>query len=139
MISFKLDWFLVVYSGSNEDRGMMYKVAADSTDDTVVEPPMRVATFTDIKIMYGTLPGYVSFRSPDDGSHYITVLCEIWAAHAFEANIDELLKLTDNELQAIAFDRVQVSSTVDRGFGKALYFNPGCVKAAWKVGEPNTK
>lgn len=89
-----------------------------------------IPTSSDIKILYGTLPGYVSYRSPNDGSHYITVLCEVWALYAAEANIDELLKLTDDRLREIPLDldRVQVSSTEDRGFNKTLYFNPGYVK-----------
>lgn len=83
-------------------------------------------------ILYGTLPGYVSHRHATTGSHYIDVLCEVWAEHAHDKELDILMKKVDGLLRVRTFgessEYVQICSTENRGFHRALFFNPGFVK-----------
>lgn len=83
-------------------------------------------------ILYGTLPGYVANRNPRTGSHYIEVLCNVWAEKAHDHELDYLMKIVGDKLRERGFENppgsVQVCSTENRGFNRALYFNPGFVK-----------
>jgi hypothetical protein len=85
-----------------------------------------VATFSDIKICYGTLPGFQAFRDPNDGSWYIQVLCDVFAEHAHDTELDVLLKIIGNTMSTRRTEKmyIQTSSNTDRGFYKSLFFNP---------------
>lgn len=87
----------------------------------------NVATFSDIKICYGTLPGYRSFRDPRDGSWYVQVLCDVFAEHAHDTHLDDLLKMVGNTVSTRRTEmmHIQTGSNTDRGFFKTLFFNPG--------------
>lgn len=87
----------------------------------------NVATFSDIKICYGTLPGFQAFRDPNDGSWYIQVLCDVFAEHAHDTELDVLLKIIGNTMSTRRTEKmyIQTSSNTDRGFYKSLFFNPG--------------
>lgn len=87
----------------------------------------NIATFSDIKICYGTLPGFKSFRDPQEGSWYIQVLCDVFAEHAHDTPLDDLLKIIGNTVSNRRTEKleIQTASNTDRGFYKTLYFNPG--------------
>lgn len=87
----------------------------------------NVATFSDIKICYGTLPGFKAFRDPNEGSWYIQVLCDVFAEHAHDTHLEDLIKIIGNTLSTRRTDQmhIQTGSNTDRGFFKTLFFNPG--------------
>lgn len=87
----------------------------------------NIPSFSDIKICYATAPGYKSFRDPVSGSWYIQIMCEVWSKHAHDTHLDDLLKMVGNtaSLRRTEDDKLQTCSNEDRGFFKALYFNPG--------------
>lgn len=80
-----------------------------------------------MKICYATLPGYNAFRDPELGSFYIEVMCKIFAQHAHDTHLEDLLKLIGTMLEKMRTERfeLQTASNEDRGFNKKLYFNPG--------------
>ncbi|XP_055383291.1 caspase Dronc [Condylostylus longicornis] len=87
----------------------------------------NVATFTDILICYATVPGYKTHRDPDSGSWYIQKLCQVFASHAFDTHIEDLLKLVGEAAGQIRTNdgKMQTASYSSYGFHKKLFFNPG--------------
>lgn len=66
-------------------------------------------------------------REPDTGSWYIESMCRIWATHAHDKSLDDLLKMVgENQLNKQSeLGHIQTAHNEDRGFFKKLYFNPG--------------
>lgn len=87
----------------------------------------NVATFYDMKICYSTVLGYNAFRDPVEGSWYIQILCKVFAEHAHDTHLEDLLKLIGENMNVKRTERdhLQTVSNEDRGFNKILYFNPG--------------
>lgn len=84
-----------------------------------------VPSFSDILICYGTVPGFTTHRDADFGSWYIRELCKVFAEHACDCHIEELLKMVGSKtLELRAEGRLQVASTESRGFNKLMFFNP---------------
>ncbi|XP_060810903.1 caspase Dronc [Amyelois transitella] len=84
-------------------------------------PPGR--TYSDILIAHSTVPGFVSNRIPDEGSWYIQTLCRVFAEHAHQRHVEELLTLVDRRMEATY--RLQTSSVDKWGFNSRLYLLPG--------------
>lgn len=52
-------------------------------------------------------------------------MCKIFAEHACDLHIEDLLKLVSTKTMEIRDSgRLQVASTETRGFNKLLFFNP---------------
>lgn len=88
--------------------------------------------FSDIKICYGSVKGFETFRDKTHGSWYILVFCEILATYACSEHFDDLHKLIGQRLEIYCQSRsntsenfVQTISSEDLGFTKHLFFNPG--------------
>jgi hypothetical protein len=87
---------------------------------------VQVPTVSDQLVCYGTVPGFMTHRDIEFGSWYIYELCKVFADHACDCHIEEMLKLVGKntlgykELQG----RTQVTSTESRGFNSLLYLNP---------------
>ncbi|KAJ6638149.1 Caspase Dronc, partial [Pseudolycoriella hygida] len=97
------------------------------TDTINFSEQNNIATSSDIKICYATVPGFETHRDPDTGSWYVQVLCEVFAEHAHEHNLDDMLKMIGEKTSRIRTDKgeLQTTSTEENGFHKHLYFNPG--------------
>jgi Caspase domain/Caspase recruitment domain len=88
-------------------------------------PSIYVPSFSDILICYGTVPGFMTHRDVGFGSWYVREMCKIFAEHAYDCHLEELLKLVGTKTMEIRdAGRVQVASTENRGFNKLLFFNP---------------
>lgn len=98
-------------------------VSASASDPDVT----NIATFYDMKICYSTVLGYNAFRDPVEGSWYIQILCKVFAEHAHDTHLEDLLKLIGESMNVKRTERyhLQTVSNEDRGFNKILYFNPG--------------
>lgn len=80
-----------------------------------------------MKICYATVPGYNAFRDPNMGSWYIEAMCKVFAEHAHDTHLEDLLKLIGLilEQRRTEYSELQTASNEDRGFTKRLFFNPG--------------
>ena len=84
-----------------------------------------VPSFSDILICYGTVPGFVTHRDTGFGSWYVRELCKVFAEHACDCHIEELLKMVGSKTLELRDEgRLQVASTENRGFNKLMFFNP---------------
>jgi caspase-like apoptosis-related cysteine protease len=85
-----------------------------------------VPKFSDILICYGTIPGFMTHRDIEFGSWYVRELCKVFADHACDCHIEDMLKLvgTNTMMYQETEGRTQVASVESRGFNKLLFLNP---------------
>lgn len=77
-------------------------------------------------ICYSTIPGHVSYRTPTSGSWYIEIICRTFMEHAYDTDIESMLKIVDQQLAKYnAKGLRQTSGYENRGFNKLCYLNPG--------------
>lgn len=88
--------------------------------------------FSDIKICYGSVKGFSTFRDENVGSWYIHHFCEILASFAHTEHFNDLHILIGQSLEHYCQSRsnsqedfVQIISSEDLGFLQHLFFNPG--------------
>jgi len=75
-------------------------------------------------IAYSTVPGFVSHRDPATGSWYIQAICRVFMEHAYDTDVENLLKIVDHSLAQVVSDgSKQTSSFENRGF-KTCYLHP---------------
>lgn len=97
------------------------KITLIQTDGQSSEVP----SYSDILICYGTVPGFTTHRDTGFGSWYVREMCKIFAEHACESHIEDMLKMVGAKTMAMTdAGRVQVSSTESRGFNRLMFFNP---------------
>lgn len=121
------------FSGNIDEKSLqLSRVYKDGPRDgsptiTPSESNIPVAYYSDIKICYATSPGYTALRDPDTGSWYIECLCKVFADHAHDKHLEELLKLVGSMVsnRTTILGPMQTAGNEDRGFTKTLYFNPG--------------
>lgn len=101
------------------------KVMKTQTDSASNSP---MPSYNDILICYATIPGYQAHRDTELGSWYVQELCKVFAEHAHDTHLEDMLKIVGAKTMLMT-DRqgegfVQVASTENRGFNKLLFFNP---------------
>lgn len=71
------------------------------------------------------MPGFATNRDIEFGSWYVHEWCKVFAEHAHDTHLEDLLKLISQKTYEIRDGgRLQVASYENRGFNKLLYFNP---------------
>jgi len=87
---------------------------------------ISVPKFSDILICYGTIPGFMTHRDIEFGSWYVRELCKVFADHAYDCHIEDMLKLVgaNTMMYQETEGRTQVASVESRGFNKLLFLNP---------------
>lgn len=84
-----------------------------------------IPSYSDILLCYGTVPGFATHRDVQFGSWYARELCKVFAEHAWDTHIEDMMKMVSSKtLQMRDEGRLQVASTENRGFNKLLFFNP---------------
>lgn len=77
------------------------------------------------RICYATVPGFATHRDVQFGSWFVYEMCKVFAEHAFDTDLESLLKLTSQKTSDMRDEgRLQVASVDTRGFNKVFYFNP---------------
>lgn len=83
---------------------------------------------SDIRIFYG---GCDAYRDDKNGTHCIATLVDVFARHAHDHHLDDLLKIVGQEISrnmprgdAVDEKLIESISSEDIGFNKKLYFNP---------------
>lgn len=101
-----------------EKKVKLYNIQTDGHNNVV-------PSFSDILICYGTVPGFRTHRDTSFGSWYISELCKVFAEHACDLHIEEMLKMISAKtMEKRDAGRLQVASWECRGFDRLLYFNP---------------
>ena len=84
-------------------------------------------TFTEMLIIYGTVPGYQTHRDPVTGSWFIIDFCQTLAKHAHDTSLDDMIKISNQSTKMFRTgnNTLQTISTEKRDFDRHLYLNPG--------------
>ncbi|GJQ75906.1 cysteine-type endopeptidase [Trypoxylus dichotomus] len=86
-------------------------------------PFQAARTGADMLLAFATIPGFVSHRDPKLGTWYIQAICKIFMEHAHDTDVENLLKIVDENLAQNYTSHRQTSSYENRGF-KRCYLNP---------------
>ncbi|GLV44507.1 Death regulator Nedd2-like caspase [Carabus blaptoides fortunei] len=88
-------------------------------------PGYRLRGMTDMLIAYSTLPGDKSYRDIHRGTWYIQLICQVFMNHAYDTDIEHLLKMVDQHLSYLMSDdeNMQTSTYESRAF-KRCYLHP---------------
>ena len=80
----------------------------------------------DMISIFSTSPGYVSHRH-EDGTYYVDILAKVFAAHAHEKSLKEMLDMVCEEFDELVIDGNQKQTPTYEVLGmfKQLFFNPG--------------
>ena len=73
------------------------------SDEICVVPVIR-----DSIVMYSTLQGCVSYRSPDNGTIYITILCQCLKSYATKEDLLTILGRVNDEMKTFDCDDREV-------------------------------
>lgn len=104
---------------SDQERKILTKIETDGAVNA------SFPSYSDLLICYGTVPGFTAHRDTKYGSWYVQELCKVFAEHACDCHIEELLKMVGSKtLEIRDGGRLQVASYENRGFNKLLFFNP---------------
>jgi caspase Dronc len=63
----------------------------DAVRDVAVEE--KWPTYSDILICYATVVGFMTHRDVQDGSWYIQNMVNLWAEHAHDTHVEDLVKM----------------------------------------------
>ena len=91
-------------------------------------PPLSPRRLIDDTLTaYSTSPGFVSHRSPEDGSYYIAALAGTLMEQSCRMHLQDILKQVDKEMAALVIgeEYMQTPGVEVNGFNKELFFNPG--------------
>lgn len=93
--------------------------------------PRKVPTLCDVLVCYGTMPGYKAHRITDSGTWYVQAICKIFAEHACDTHVENMLKkVSEFIIKFYDAGPMQVASFENLGFNQLLYFNPEQAPAA---------
>ncbi|XP_073837448.1 death regulator Nedd2-like caspase isoform X1 [Musca autumnalis] len=113
--------------GDLQERGFYdNKIQTDSI--TFNTPKMKnIPNLSDFIVCYATSEGFKAHRDPDNGSWYIQNFVMNMAEHAHDTSFEDILKkIQADTLKLRTMEgTLQTASYVNKGFNKALYFNPG--------------
>jgi len=109
--------------GEALDFGVMLTAGRTKSDGS---SSVVLRSMSDVLIGYSTLPGFTSNRDVYLGTWYIQAVCEVFMEHAWNTDVEDMLKMVDQKLATLISEEgsLQTSSYENRGFRK-LYFNPG--------------
>lgn len=110
--------------GNIADRGVLEKVQTDSVRYTKIS---NIPQLSDLLICYAASPGFKAHRDVEAGSWYIQKFVEMMAEYAHDTSFEDIIKMIQAETAKLrTFDgHLQTANSVNMGFNKALYFNPG--------------
>lgn len=110
--------------GKMAERRIPERIQTDSVRYVKVTDAPQLS---DVLICYAASPGFKAHRDVDDGSWYIQKFVEMTAEHAHDTSLEEIVKMiqegTANYRTINGYS--QTANSVNMGFNKALYFNPG--------------
>ncbi|XP_077534110.1 caspase-2-like isoform X2 [Haemaphysalis longicornis] len=116
-----------VVEGAISADAISYK---DPSSPTVTPKP-RTASFSDMCIVYATIPGFVALKNEVTGSWLLSAVYNVFSKHACTMDLDALMRRVNKEVLArAAHDGAKVTPCTEMfAWTSQLFFNPGlCAK-----------
>ncbi|XP_058453187.1 caspase Dronc-like [Malaya genurostris] len=123
-------FFFSICRGDKADYGTM-RPSEDTERDGMINPtnpPTNMPTFADMFICFSTVPGFAAHRDLHKGSWFVESMCEVWAKHAHDTDVEQLMKLVGKHTSMYRNaqnNALQTLASEQRGFFDILYLNPG--------------
>lgn len=123
-------FFFSICRGDKADFGQ-FRLAEQTERDGMInrnkEPPTNMPTFADMYICFSTVPGFSAHRDTSLGSWLVESMCKVWAKHAHDTDVEQLMKLVGKEMASLRTEHyaMQTLASEQYGFFDLLYLNPG--------------
>ncbi|EAT36368.1 AAEL011562-PA [Aedes aegypti] len=124
-------FFFSICRGDNPDYGTL-RLAEHTERDGMInlkkDPPTNMPTYADMLICFSTVPGYAAHRDKQYGSWFVESMCKVWAQHAHDTDVEQLMKLVGKDSSTYRTEHhnaLQTLGSEQRGFFNVLYLNPG--------------
>lgn len=124
-------FFFSICRGDQADYGIL-RPAENTEKDGMInakkDPPTNMSTYADMFICFSTVPGFAAHRDTHRGSWFVESMCEVWAKHAHDTNVEELMKLVGKHANTYRTEQnnaLQTLASEQRGFFDVLFLNPG--------------
>lgn len=123
-------FFFSICRGDKADFGQ-FRSAEQTERDGMInrnkEPPTNMPTFADMYICYSTVPGFSAHRDTSLGSWLVESMCKVWAKHAHDTDVEQLMKLVGKEMASYRTEHygMQTLASEQYGFFDLLFLNPG--------------
>lgn len=131
-------FFVQACRGHNTDSGTYVQgaISADAISykdpsSPTVTPKPRTASFSDMCIVYATIPGFVALKNEVTGSWLLSAVYNVFSKHACTMDLDALMRRVNKEVLArAAHDGAKVTPCTEMfAWTSQLFFNPGlCAK-----------
>lgn len=94
--------------------------------------PDRTSSWSDMYIVYATIPGFVAHRNEETGSWLLSAMHEVFLKHAHHKSLDWLMRSVSAAIRSrSSHDGSRQTVCIEQlGWTKKLYFNPG------RMGDP---
>ncbi|KAG0718462.1 Caspase-9 [Chionoecetes opilio] len=104
-------------------KGLSVDTDSSAFGETLLE---KDPTFTDMYIVYSTVGGFVSFRSPESGSWLVEAICKVFMRDACDTELEHLMKNVSRQVRSnfSTEGNKQACEFVQRAFDRHFYFNP---------------
>lgn len=126
-------FFFSICRGDQADHGTL-RAAEHTERDGMInpkkDPPTNMPTYADMFICFSTVPGFAAHRDKHKGSWFVESMCEVWAEHAHELDVEQLMKLVGKKTSTLRTEQSNALQTLageHRGFFDLLYLNPGYI------------
>ncbi|XP_058834137.1 caspase Dronc [Topomyia yanbarensis] len=124
-------FFFSICRGDQADYGTLRPSEHTERDGMInlkKDPPTNMPTFADMFICFSTVPGFAAHRDLHNGSWFVESMCEVWAKHAHDTDVEQLMKLVGKHASLYRTEQnnaLQTLASEQRGFFDVLYLNPG--------------
>lgn len=124
-------FFFSICRGDQADYGTLRKAEYTERDGMInpkKEPPTNMPTYGDMLICFSTVPGFAAHRDLHNGSWFVESMCKVWAEHAHDTDVEQLMKLVGTDASTYRTEQsnaLQTLGSEQRGFFNILFLNPG--------------
>ncbi|XP_031783182.1 caspase-1-like [Nasonia vitripennis] len=92
-------FFFQACRGDNLDHGVrMIRSRRTQTDGSGSDTSYRVPTHADFLFGYSTVPGFYSWRNPEEGTWYVQSLCDVLDEYAATRDLVNMLTITNRNV-----------------------------------------
>ncbi|XP_055613753.1 caspase Dronc [Uranotaenia lowii] len=123
-------FFFSICRGDQADIGTLRPSEHTERDGMInpkTDPPTNMPTYADMFICFSTVPGFAAHRDKFKGSWFVESMCDEWAKHAHDTDVEQLMKLVgkNTSMYRTEQNNLQTLASEQRGFFDLLYLNPG--------------
>lgn len=123
-------FFFSICRGDKADFGTLRSAEQTERDGMInpkMDPPTNMPTYDNMFLCFSTVPGFSAHRDTSMGSWFVESMCEVWAKHSHDTDVEQLMKLVGKKMAMYRTEHhgLQTMASEQYGFSDILYLNPG--------------